>query len=174
MSEPSLRILLSDEQIQQRIQELGEQIAQDYPEGRLYLVGALKGACIFLADLVRSIPRPVCFDFVGASSYGGRTASSGEVKLTKDLQDNIDAAHVLLVEDIVDTGLTLNFLLKHLAGKGPRSVRVVSLLDKPKRRRIPVKIDYLGFTVPDEFVVGYGMDCGEEYRDLKDICVLEG
>jgi hypoxanthine phosphoribosyltransferase len=174
MAGHSLRILLSDEQIQQRIQELGEQIAQDYPEGRLYLVGALKGACIFLADLARAIPRSVRFDFVGASSYGDRTASTGEVKLTKDLQDNIGGAHVLLVEDIVDTGLTLDFLLKHLVGRGPKSVRIVSLLDKPDRRQVPVKIDYLGFAIPNEFVVGYGMDHGEEYRDLKDICVLEG
>ncbi|HLM99984.1 MAG TPA: hypoxanthine phosphoribosyltransferase [Bryobacteraceae bacterium] len=174
MSANTLRLLLSSQQIQKRIQEMGAEIDKDYPDGALHLVCILKGACFFLADLARAIERDVVIDFMGISSYGRGTTTSGAVKLTKDLDQAVENAHVLLVEDIVDTGLTLNYLMNILQQRKPRSIRIAALLDKPERRQRPVKVSYVGFEIPDEFVVGYGLDFGERYRNLQDVCVLEG
>ena len=169
-----LRILIHESEIQDRIRELGAQIAHDYPEsdGPLYLVGILKGAFMFLADLSRAIPRQTRIEFIGISSYGKGKTSSGEVKLTKDLDTVIEGAHVVVVEDIVDSGVTLTYLLQLLAQRRPRSLKIAALLDKPERRLRPVEVAYVGFRIPDEFVVGYGLDYAEDYRNLKDICVL--
>ncbi len=172
MPSPNLRVLISQEQIQARVRELGTEISADYPDGTIYLLGILKGACIFLADLARAITRPVRFDFIGISSYGKSKSSSGEVKLTKDLDSSIEGADILVVEDIVDSGITLSYLIHVLEQRKPRSVRIVALLDKPERRQRPVQVAYVGFTIPDEFVVGYGLDYAEDYRNLKDVCVL--
>ena len=174
MSASTLRLLLSAQQIQKRIHEMGKQIDKDYPDGALHLVCILKGACFFLADLARAIERDVVIDFMGISSYGRGTTTSGAVKLTKDLDLAVENVHVLLVEDIVDTGLTLNYLVNTLQQRKPRSVRVAALLDKRERRQRPVKVSYVGFEIPDEFVVGYGLDFAERYRNLRDVCVLEG
>ncbi len=168
-----LRLLIPEEKIQARIRELGRQIAQDYPEGVLYLVGILKGAWIFLADLARAIERPVRIDFIGISSYGTGKSTSGEVKLTKDLDCSIEGEDVLIVEDIVDSGVTLSYLLHVLAQRKPRSLRVAALLDKPSRRTAAVDLAYVGFQIPDAFVVGYGLDYAEQYRNLRDVYALE-
>jgi hypoxanthine phosphoribosyltransferase len=158
--------------IQARVRELGAQIDRDYPEG-VCLVAILKGACFFLVDLARAITRPVRIDFIGISSYGQGRSSSGEVKLTKDLDTVIEGLDVLVVEDIVDTGITLNYLMNVFEQRRPRSVRVAALLDKPSRRLRPVEVAYVGFTIPNEFVVGYGLDYAGRYRNLPDVCVLE-
>lgn len=167
-----LRVLLSEAQIQARIRELGERITRDYPEGPLHLVCILKGACFFLADLARAIQRDVFIEFMGISSYGARKSSSGEVKVTKDLDTSLEDAHVLVVEDIVDSGVTLHYLTHLLEQRRPKSVRIVALLDKPDRRVRPIDVAYVGFQIPDEFVVGYGLDYAEKYRNLRDVCVL--
>jgi hypoxanthine phosphoribosyltransferase len=174
MAATSLRPMLSAQQIQQRIQEMGAQIDADYPDGSLHLVCILKGACFFLADLARAIERDVVIDFMGISSYGRGTTTSGAVKVTKDLDLAVEGVDVLVVEDIVDTGITLNYLVNILQQRKPRSVRIAALLDKPERRLRPVKVTYVGFQIPDEFVVGYGLDFAERYRNLQDVCVLEG
>jgi hypoxanthine phosphoribosyltransferase len=168
----SLRVLISSGQIRVRIAEMGAEIARDYPEGPVYLIAILKGAFIFLADLARAVPTPSRIEFIGISSYGKGKTSSGEVKLTKDLDVSIEGHDVVVVEDIVDSGVTLTYLLKVLAQRRPKSVRVAALLDKPDRRMRAVKVDYVGFSIPDEFVVGYGLDYAEDYRNLPDICVL--
>jgi len=173
MSQNSMRVLLSSEQIQARVRELGAQIDGDYPEGSIYLVAILKGACFFLADLARAMKRSVRIDFIGISSYGKGKTSSGEVKLTKDLDSSIEGADVLVVEDIVDSGVTLTYLIHVLSQRRPRSLRIVALLDKPDRRQRPVEVAYVGFKIPDEFVIGYGLDYAENYRNLSDICILE-
>jgi hypoxanthine phosphoribosyltransferase len=170
----TLRPLFSAQQIQKRVQEMGAQIAADYPDGSLHLICILKGACFFLSDLARAIERDVVIDFMGISSYGRGQTSSGAVKLTKDLDLAVEGADLLLVEDIVDTGVTLTYLINVLQQRKPRSVRIAALLDKPDRRLRPVKVTYVGFQIPDEFVVGYGLDYAEQYRNLKDVCVLEG
>jgi hypoxanthine phosphoribosyltransferase len=169
----ALRVLLPAARIQDRIRELGAAIDRDYPEGTVYLIGILKGACFFLADLARAIRRPVRVDFIGISSYGRGKASSGEVRLTKDLDGSIEGADALIVEDIIDSGITLHYLLQVLQQRKPRTLRVATLLDKPSRRLRPVNASYVGFEIPDEFVVGYGLDYAEDYRNLPDICVLE-
>jgi len=171
--DPRLRVLIPAEKVQDRIRAMGEQIGAEYSDGELYLIGILKGACIFLSDLARAIPRPVRIDFIGISSYGKGKKSSGEVKLTKDLDVTIEGADVLLVEDIVDTGITLSYLLHVLQQRKPRSLRIATLLDKPSRRQRPVDVAYTGFQIPDEFVVGFGLDYAEDYRNLRDICVLK-
>lgn len=153
---------------------MGSQIDKDYPDGALHLICILKGACFFMADLARAIERDVVIDFMGISSYGRGTTTSGAVKLTKDLDQTIENAHVLLVEDIVDTGLTLHYLINSLQQRKPRSIRIAALLDKPQRRQRPVNVTYVGFEIPDEFVVGYGLDFAERYRNVRDVCVLEG
>jgi hypoxanthine phosphoribosyltransferase len=175
MSEHRLRTLISAEQIQERIAQLGADITRDYPDSSpLYMIGILKGAIMFHADLARCVERTVRLEFIGISSYGKGTSSSGEVKLTKDLDATIEGADVLVVEDIVDTGVTLSYLLGVLEQRKPRSIRIAALLDKPERRKRPVLASYVGFQIPDEFVVGYGLDYAEEYRNLREICVLEG
>ena len=169
---PSLRVLLTAQQIQARIQELGAQIERDYPNGPVYLVGILKGACIFLSDLARAMNTPARLEFVGISSYGRGRSTSGEVKLTKDLDVSVEGQDVIVVEDIVDSGITLSYLLQVFRQRNPRSLRIATLLDKPERRQRPVIVDYVGFQIPDEFVVGYGLDYAEDYRNLRDVCVL--
>lgn len=173
MSQPSLRVLIPEAKIQARIRELGAQIDADYPEGPIYLIAILKGACFFLADLSRALKRPARIDFIGISSYGKGKTSSGEVKLTKDLDASIEGFDVLVVEDIVDSGVTLSYLMHVLEQRKPRTLRIAALLDKPERRLRPVNVSYVGFQIPDEFVIGYGLDYGEDYRNLRDICVLE-
>ena len=170
---PSLKVLLSAEQIHNRIAELGAEIDRDYPSGEpVYLIAVLKGAFIFMADLSRAMKTPARIEFIGISSYGKGKTSSGQVQLTKDLDAPIEGHHVIIVEDILDTGITLNYLTKLMAQRKPKSLRIVALLDKPERRKSPVKADYVGFTIPDEFVVGYGLDYAEDYRNLKDVCVM--
>jgi hypoxanthine phosphoribosyltransferase len=168
-----LKPLLSDEQIQKRILEIAAEIDRDYTEGTLYLICILKGAIYFLADLSRAIKRDAFIDFMGISSYGRGKTTSGEVKITKDLDILLEGADVLIVEDIIDSGVTLNYLVGLLQQRKPRSIRVAALLDKPERRIRPVDVAYVGFQIPDEFVVGYGLDYAEKYRNLRDICVLE-
>ena len=169
----ALRPLLSEKQIQERILELGAQINTDYPTGTLFLICILKGACYFLADLSRAIKRDTFIDFMGISSYGKERTSSGEVKITKDLDISLQGADVLIVEDIIDSGVTLSYLTALLKTRAPKSVRIAALLDKPERRLRPVDVAYVGFRIPDEFVVGYGLDFAEKYRNLRDVCVLE-
>lgn len=170
---PSLRVLLSAEQIRQRIAELGAEIDRDYPAGEpVYLIAVLKGAFIFLADLARAMKTSARIEFMGISSYGKGKTSSGQVRLTKDLDVPVEGHHVILVEDILDTGITLTYLATLMAQRKPKSLRIATLLDKPECRRNPIKADYVGFRIPDEFVVGYGLDYAEDYRNLKDVCVL--
>lgn len=166
------KILLTEDEIKDKVTELGQVIARDYQDKELLMVGILKGAMIFMADLVRSVTIPVQFDFMAVSSYGSSSKSSGVVRILKDLEQSIEGRHVLLVEDIVDTGLTLKYLLDNLLTRDPASLRTCTLLDKPERRKVNVKVDYNGFSIPDEFVVGYGLDYNEKYRNLKDILVL--
>jgi hypoxanthine phosphoribosyltransferase len=169
---PSLRVLIPAEKIQARIAELGAEIDRDYPTGPVYLVGILKGACIFLADLARAMKTPARIEFVGIASYGRGKTSSGEVKLTKDLDHSLEGQDVIVVEDIVDTGVTLTYLMQVFRQRKPKSLRIAAFLDKPERRQRPVKVDYVGFSVPDEFLVGYGLDYAEDYRNLRDVCVV--
>jgi hypoxanthine phosphoribosyltransferase len=169
----ALRPLISEQQIQARIAEMGARIDADYPDGDLYLIAILKGACFFLADLARAIRRETFIDFMGISSYGMNTRSSGEVKITRDLDISLENRHVLIVEDIIDSGVTLHYLTQLLQTRKPKSVRVAALLDKPERRIRPVDVAYVGFQIPDEFVVGYGLDYAERYRTLRDVCILD-
>jgi hypoxanthine phosphoribosyltransferase len=170
---PSFRVLVSAEQIQKRIAEMGAEIDRDYPGGEpVYLIAVLKGAFIFMADLSRAMKTPARIEFIGISSYGKGKTTSGQVQLTKDLDAPIEGHHVIIVEDILDTGITLNYLTTLMAQRKPKSLRIVTLLDKPERRQSPVKANYIGFTIPDEFVVGYGLDFAEDYRNLKDVCVM--
>jgi hypoxanthine phosphoribosyltransferase len=168
----SLRVMISAEQIQNRINELGAQIDLDLPDGPIYLIAILKGACFFLADLARAVKTPVRIEFMGISSYGKGKTSSGEVKVTKDLDVTIEGYDVIVVEDIVDSGITLSYLMQLLAQRKPKSLRIATLLDKPKHRQRQVDVHYRGFEIPDEFVVGYGLDYAEDYRNLRDVCVL--
>jgi len=166
-------ILLTEEQIQAKVAELGAQISADMSGRQLTLVSVLKGSLPFMADLMRAISLPLRIDLMEVSSYGGTaTESSGLVRILKDLSASIEGEEVLIVEDIIDTGLTLNYLLRYLRGKNPRSLRVCTLLDKPARRLVDIPVDYLGFTIPDQFVVGYGLDYGEYYRNLRFVGVL--
>jgi hypoxanthine phosphoribosyltransferase len=169
----SLHVFITAEQIRERIEELGREIDLAYGDDPIYLIGILKGACVFLSDLMRAISHPTRLDFIGISSYGRGKTTSGEVKLTKDLDMSIEGADVLIVEDIVDSGVTLTYLCKVLQQRKPRSLRIAALLDKPERRLRSVEVDYVGFKIPDKFVVGYGLDYAEDYRNLKHICVLE-
>ena len=165
-------ILLSSEQVQARVAELGAQLAVDYAHRDPVLVSVLKGSIIFLADLVRAMPIPLSIDLMEVSSYGASTESSGQVRILKDLSTSIEGREVVVVEDIIDTGLTLNYLLRYLHDKGPASIKICCLLDKPARRLAEIEIDYRGFTIPDRFVIGYGLDYGERYRNLPYIGVL--
>jgi len=166
-------ILLTEEEIAAKVAELGAMISADYAGRALALVSVLKGSLPFMADLMRSISIPVRIDLMEVSSYGGATTeSSGLVRILKDLSASIEGQDVLIVEDIIDTGLTLNYLLRYLGGKRPASLRVCTLLDKPARRLVEIPIDYVGFTIPDRFVVGYGLDFDEHYRNLRFVGVL--
>jgi hypoxanthine phosphoribosyltransferase len=166
-------VLISDTAIAQRTRELAADIRRDYADaGQLHLVCVLKGAFMFLADLVRAMDMPVTLDFMALSSYASGTTSSGEVRLLKDLDSALEGRHVLIVEDIVDTGLTLQYLQDILTARGPRSVRTACLLNKPSRRQIDVRVEYIGFAIDDQFVVGYGLDYNERYRNLPHIAVL--
>jgi hypoxanthine phosphoribosyltransferase len=166
-------VLLSEEVIASRVHELGTQIAQDYAGRTLTLVSVLKGSLPFMADLMRQIPLPLRIDLMEVSSYGGTaTESSGLVRIIKDLSASIAGEDVLLVEDIIDTGLTLNYLVRYLRGKNPNSLKICTLLDKPARRLVEIPVDYQGFEIPDQFVVGYGLDYGERYRNLRFVGVL--
>jgi hypoxanthine phosphoribosyltransferase len=166
-----MRVLLTFGEIQARIVEMGKQIAGDYAGREPHLVGVLKGACPFMTDLAQAVDLPLTLDYIAVSSYGRATKSTGEVKLVKDLDQGLEGRDLLVVEDIVDTGLTLNYLTSLLRARGPRSLKVVALLSKPARRLVSVHVDYVGFTIEDEFVVGYGLDYNERYRNLKDIVV---
>ena len=169
-----LDVLISAERIAARVAELGARIAEDYRrDDRVpHLVCVLKGGCLFLSDLMRAIDLPVTIDFIAVSSYGAATSSSGEVRVTKDLDQGLDGRDLLFVEDIVDTGLTLSFLVDSFRRRGARSIRIATLLDKTSRRRVEVPVDYVGFEIPDEFVVGYGLDYAEQYRNLPYIGVI--
>jgi len=167
-----LKVLIRRAAIQKRVREVAQQITKDFKGQRVHLVGVLKGACIFLSDLVREISLDTSIDFIAVSSYGKDKQSSGQVRVLKDLDSSIEGLNVVLVEDILDTGLTLNYLLRILQQRRPAILRVAALLDKPSRRIKEVKGDYVGFTIPNEFVVGYGLDYAERYRNLKDVCIL--
>jgi hypoxanthine phosphoribosyltransferase len=167
-------ILLEEDRIQARIRELGAQISADYAGRQLTLVSVLKGSLPFMADLMRSISLPLRIDLMEVSSYGGTTTeSAGLVRILKDLSASIEGDDVLICEDIIDTGLTLNYLIRYLGGKKPASLRICTLLDKPARRLVDIPVDYTGFTIPDQFVVGYGLDYGELYRNLRFVGVLK-
>jgi hypoxanthine phosphoribosyltransferase len=169
-----LKPLLTREQIQERVRQMAQQIERDYPPGEpIHLVAVLKGAFMFLADLIRAMRRPVTVDFIAVSSYGSRSRSSGEVRLVKDVDDSLEGRHIILVEDIVDTGLTLAYLQEILLARSPRSLRTACLLSKPAGRQIEPRVDYVGFEIPDQFVVGYGLDHAEQYRQLPYVATLE-
>ncbi len=170
---PNLEILLSEQRIQERVKELGAQITRDYAGRNPLLIGVLKGACFFLTDLLRAIDTRVGIEFMAISSYGASTRTSGEVRILKDLDVPVEGRDLIVVEDIVDTGLTLSYLLANLKSRGAASVKLVALLDKFERREREVEIDYLGFQIPDHFVVGYGLDYAERYRNLPFIAVLK-
>ena len=179
---PELKILLSRDQIRARVAELGAQITKDFAGEPVILIGVLKGATIFLSDLARQIDLDATFDFIGVSSYGVRPPpdqeliggwdSTGEVRVTKDVDHSLADKNVILVEDILDTGLTLTYLRQLILGHKPKAFKIAALLDKPSRRRMPIAGDYVGFAIPNEFVVGYGLDHAERYRNLADVCTL--
>jgi len=166
-------MILTEDQIRSRVAELGDQISADYGEESVLLVAVLRGAALFVADLARSMSSPVELDFMAVSSYGSSTKSSGVVRIIKDLDENIEGRHVLVVEDILDTGLTLKYLLRNLASRRPRTLEVVTLLSKEGKQRVPIDCKYVGFDIPDEFVIGYGLDFAERYRNLPYIGVLK-
>ena len=172
-SNPNLKPLISAEDIQARIAELGLEITRDYADRNPLLIGVLKGACLFLSDLMRAVDLRLGVEFMAISSYGAAMRSSGEVRIVKDLDVPIEGRDILVVEDIVDTGLTLSYLLANLRSRGATSVKLAALLDKPERRQREVEINYRGFSIPDEFVVGYGLDFAERYRNLPYIAVLK-
>jgi len=166
-------VLITYEQIREKTEELGRQITEDYEGKDLLLICVLKGGLMFLADLMREIQLPVEIDFMAVSSYGDATESSGVVRILMDLDRNVQGRHVLIVEDIVDTGRTLNYIIDNLRTRGPASIKVCTLLNKPSRRVLDIPLDYLGFTIPDRFVVGYGLDYGQIYRNLPFVGVLK-
>jgi hypoxanthine phosphoribosyltransferase len=164
-----MKVLLSRDTIQARVAEMGREITRDYAGKEPHLVCVLKGACMFLTDLIRHIELPLTLDYIAVSSYGAATKSSGEVRLVKDLDQGLDGRDLLVVEDIVDTGLTLNYLLRLLKARAPRSLKVAALLSKPSRRLVETPVDYTGFTIDDHFVVGYGLDYNERFRNMPEI-----
>ncbi|MGI5821747.1 MAG: hypoxanthine phosphoribosyltransferase [Syntrophomonadaceae bacterium] len=167
------KILLSEAEIRSRVEELARAINTDYSGEELLVVGILKGAFIFMADLVRELTIPIAVDFMDMSSYGASTRSSGEVRILKDLETPVEGKNIIVVEDIVDTGLTLSYIAELLRTRNPKSLRICALLDKPSRRKVDITPDYRGFTIPDYFVVGYGLDYNEEHRNYRDICILQ-
>ena len=173
MKEDVLRVLLSEDEIREKVRELGGKITADYKNSNLMLVTALKGAVVFLADLMRQIDVPAEIDFMVVSSYGSGVKSSGVVKIVKDLDVPLAGKDILIVEDILDSGLTLSYIKELLESRGPRSIRIATLLDKPSRRKVDLQADYIGFSVPDEFVIGYGLDYDEKYRNLPYIGILK-
>ena len=173
MSTAKPAVMIGPDELAARINDLAREIRQDFPAGQLHFICVLKGAFLFLGDLIRAMEGDVTIDFMACSSYGAGTTSSGEVRLSKDLDSGLEGRDVIIVEDIVDTGLTLHYLQDILLARGPRSLRTACLLSKPSRRKIDVTIDYVGFTIEDRFVVGYGLDYAEQYRNLPYIGVLE-
>ena len=173
MKEDVLRVLLSEDEIREKVRELGGKITADYKNSNLMLVTVLKGAVVFLADLMRQIDVPAEIDFMVVSSYGSGVKSSGVVKSVKDLDVPLAGKDILIVEDILDSGLTLSYIKELLESRGPRSIRIATLLDKPSRRKVDLQADYIGFSVPDEFVIGYGLDYDEKYRNLPYIGILK-
>ena len=167
------KVLLSEEQLSQKIAELGEEISKDYQGKEIVAICVLKGAILFMADLARAVKVPMALDFMAVSSYGNGTSTCGTVRILKDLDNSIEGKHVLVVEDIIDSGVTLKYLLKNLKSRKPASIKLCTLLNKPERRRVEVDIDYCGFTVPDYFLVGYGLDYAEKYRNLPFIGILK-
>jgi len=168
-----LKVLISREEIKNTVARLAKEIKEDYRDTQPLLISVLKGSFVFMADLIRQLDLPVEIDFIKLSNYGAGMKSSGEVKVVQELKTPIKGRDVLVIEDIVDTGLTISFLLNYLRKKKPASLKLCTLTDKPSRRKAPVSIDYLGFTLPDKFIVGYGLDLNEKFRNLPDICVLE-
>ena len=167
-------VLISEAEIKQRITSLAAEIERDYPQGEeIHLVAVLKGGFMFMADLVRAMSERVSMDFMAVSSYGKGTTSSGQVRVLKDLDSNLEGRHIIVVEDIVDTGLTLHYLQDLLKARAPKSMKTACLLSKPSRRKVDVQVDYIGFTIEDHFVVGYGLDYAEKYRNLPYIAILE-
>jgi len=166
-------VLLSAEELAKRVGEIGAEITADYAGKEILMIGVLRGAVVFMVDLARTIKVPVAIDFMAVSSYGAGTSSSGVVRILKDLDEDVEGKHVLVVEDIIDSGLTLNYLMDHLKSRKPASIKLCTLLNKPERRKVNVHIDYNGFTVPDYFVVGYGLDYAEKYRNLPFIGILK-
>lgn len=173
INDPNLRTLIDTDRLQSRIREMGQEITRDYAGRNLHLLAVLKGACVFLSDLMRQIDLPLTLDFIGISSYGDATKSSGEVKITKDLDKSLAGKDVLVIEDIIDTGLTLNYLVNIFRSREVSSLHICALLDKPDRHEVDVQARYIGFTIPNEFVVGYGLDVAEHYRNLPFIAVPE-
>ncbi|CUQ34113.1 hypoxanthine phosphoribosyltransferase [Clostridium baratii] len=173
MREDIKKVLFDEEELSSKVRELGEQISKDYKGKDLLVVGVLKGSVVFAADLIKSIDIPCEIDFMAVSSYGNSTESSGVVRILKDLDHSIEGKHVLLVEDIVDSGITLTYLLKYLKARKAESIEIVSLLNKPERRTADLEVKYIGFEVPNEFIVGYGIDYAEKYRNLPFIGVLK-
>lgn len=173
MKEDVLRVLLSEDEIREKVRELGGKVTADYKNSNLMLVTVLKGAVVFLADLMRQIDVPAEIDFMVVSSYGSGVKSSGVVKIVKDLDVPLAGKDILIVEDILDSGLTLSYIKELLESRGPRSIRIATLLDKPSRRKVDLQADYIGFSVPDEFVIGYGLDYDEKYRNLPYIGILK-
>jgi hypoxanthine phosphoribosyltransferase len=177
-----LKVLIPREKVAQRVSEMGAEITRDFTGESVILLGVLKGAAIFLSDLARQVRLEATFDFIGVSSYGNRPSpaeelksgwdSTGEVKLTKDVDQSMAGKNIILVEDILDTGLTLTYLRKLVLAHQPKKLKIAALLDKPSRRKQPIQADYVGFSIPDEFVVGYGLDYAERYRNLPDICIV--
>ncbi|NMC31648.1 MAG: hypoxanthine phosphoribosyltransferase [Veillonellaceae bacterium] len=167
------RILITSEEIGARVRELGQQITNDYAGQDILMIGVLRGAVIFMSDLARAIKRPIDMDFMAISSYGLSTNSSGVVRILKDLDEVVQGRHILIVEDIIDSGLTLNYLVENLKSRKPASVRICTLLSKPDRRKVDVQVDYNGFIIPDYFVVGYGLDYAGKYRNLPFIGILK-
>ena len=173
MREDVLRVLLSEEEIHAKVKEMGKKITEDYKNSNLMLITVLKGAVVFLADIMREIDVPAEIDFMVVSSYGSGVKSSGVVKIVKDLDVPLEGKDILIVEDILDSGLTLSYIKELLASRGPRSLKIATLLDKPSRRKVDLQADYVGFSVPDEFVIGYGLDYDEKYRNLPYIGILK-
>ncbi len=173
MKQDIKHILLSEEEISKKVAEIGAQITENYQGKDLILVGVLKGANVFMSDLMRKIDMPIEIDFISVSSYGNSTESSGVVRILKDLDTEIEGKDVIIVEDIIDSGLTLNYLVGNFKSRKPTSVRICTLLDKPERRKVDIPIDYRGFEIPDEFIVGYGIDYAEGYRNLPYIASLK-
>ena len=166
-------VLMSEETLRKRVQELGAAISQDYAGKEILMVGVLRGAFVFMADLARAITIPLAIDFMAVSSYGASTSSSGVVRIIKDFDENEEGKHILIVEDIIDSGLTLKYLYNQILSRKPASVKICTLLDKPERRKADVPVDYNGFSIPDAFVVGYGLDYAERYRNLPYIGILK-